>query len=172
MPVVNKVISSIDTDERSKLQFSAGDTVRVTQKVKEGDKVRLQAFEGLVIARRRGKEAGATFTVRKVSGGIGVERIFPLYSPTIEKIEVVSRSRARRAKLYYVREKALKAIQKKLRRTRVVERISKPIDGPVEVIDAKRLLSDEKEQAPEVEKAPKSSVKPKKKGFFKKLLRR
>jgi len=81
-----------------------GDLIRVYQKVKEGDKERLQVFEGIVIARKHGKELGATITVRKVVSGIGVERIFPINSPVIDKIEIVQRGRARRAKLYYLRE--------------------------------------------------------------------
>ena len=96
-----------------------GDTVRVVQKVKEGDKTRLQTFEGLVIARKHGKEAGGTFTVRKVSAGIGVERIYPIHSPNIEKIEIVRRaSRVRRAKLYYIREKAARETRHKMKQVR------------------------------------------------------
>ena len=96
--------------------IKAGNTVKVWQKIKEGDKFRLQAFEGLVIAHKHGLEAGATFTVRKVSEGVGIERIFPLYSPNVEKVDLVKSSRVRRAKLYYVREKAAKEIKKKMRR--------------------------------------------------------
>lgn len=81
-----------------------GDTVKVYQKVKEKDKERTQIFEGLVLARKHGKEIGATITVRKVIDGVGVERIFPLHSPIIEKIEIVKRGKVRRAKLYYLRE--------------------------------------------------------------------
>ena len=93
--------------DRSKIDIRSGDTVRVHQKVKEGDKTRLQVFEGMVIARKHGHEAGGTFTVRKVVSGIGVERIFPLHSPMLDKIEITKRaSRVRRAKLYYIREKA------------------------------------------------------------------
>ena len=99
-----------------------GATIKVWQKIKEGDKTRLQAFEGLIIARKHGNEAGATFTVRKMFGDIGVERIFPIYSPNIDKVEIISRSKVRRAKLYYVREKAAKAIRKKMRRTRITEK--------------------------------------------------
>ena len=80
-----------------------GDTVRVHQKIKENDKERIQVFEGLIIARKHGKEMGSTITVRKVVSGIGVEKILPLHSPTIEKIEIVRREKARRAKLYYLR---------------------------------------------------------------------
>lgn len=84
-------------------EFRSGDTVRVHVKIKEGDKERIQVFEGVVIRKRRGN-LGATFTVRKVSYGIGVERTFPLHSPAIEKIEVVRRGKVRRARLYYLRE--------------------------------------------------------------------
>lgn len=83
--------------------FRPGDTVRVSVRVKEGDKERLQAFEGVCIA-RRGGGISATFTVRKVSNGVGVERIFPLHSPMIADISVVRRGAVRRAKLYYLRE--------------------------------------------------------------------
>ena len=83
-------------------EFRAGDTVRVHVKVAEGDKERIQIFQGVVI-RRRGSGTRATFAVRKVSAGIGVERVFPLHSPVIGKIEVVRRGRVRRAKLYYLR---------------------------------------------------------------------
>lgn len=103
------------------LNIHSGDTVKVWQKIKEGDKTRLQVFEGLVIVRKHGNEPGATFTVRKMVGDIGVERIFPLYSPNIEKIEIVSRSKTRRAKLYYIREKAAKEIRKKMKQARVAK---------------------------------------------------
>ncbi len=85
-----------------KAKFGPGDTVRVHVKIKEGDKVRIQAFQGVVI-QRRGGGIGETFTVRKVSSGIGVERIFPLHSPNVGKIEVVRRGKVRRAKLFYLR---------------------------------------------------------------------
>ena len=98
-----------------------GDTVRVLQKIREGDKERVQPFEGLVIARKHGKGISATITVRKVSGGIGVERIFPIHSPTLQKIEVLKRSRVRRAKLFYIREKAAKEARRKMKAVRVPE---------------------------------------------------
>jgi len=85
-------------------KFSIGDTVRVHVRVKEGDKERIQIFEGVVIA-RRGSGVKETFMVRKISYGIGVERIFPLHSPVVEKVEVVRRGDVRRAKLYYLRHK-------------------------------------------------------------------
>ena len=84
-------------------EFRAGDTVRVHVRVVEGNKSRIQVFQGVVIA-RRGGGTRETFTVRKISGGIGVERVFPLHSPSIESIEVVRRGKVRRAKLYYLRE--------------------------------------------------------------------
>lgn len=101
---------------RAELEFASGDTVRVWSKLKDNDgKFRLQAFEGLVLARKHGTEAGATFTIRKVASGVGVERIFPLYSLNIDKIEVVRHARTRRSKLYYVREKAIKDVRRRMK---------------------------------------------------------
>jgi large subunit ribosomal protein L19 len=108
-------ISSVNIEERKKLVLKAGDTVRVHQKITEGDKSRIQIFEGLIIARKHGNEAGGTMTVRKVIDGVGVERIFPFYSPNIDKIEVVRKSKTRRSKLYNVRDKAAKEIRRKMK---------------------------------------------------------
>ncbi len=92
----------------------SGDTVRIHQKIKEGDKERVQIFEGLVLARKHGKEAGATIKVRKIISGVGVEKIIPLHSPTIQKIEIVKSGKVRRAKLYYLRNlRGKKAMLKK-----------------------------------------------------------
>jgi large subunit ribosomal protein L19 len=115
---MNKVISPVNIEERKDLDLRAGDTVRVWQKIQEKGKTRLQAFEGLVLARKHGKEAGATFTVRRVASGVGVEKIFPLFSPIIDKIEVLKRSKVRRAKLYHIREKAAKEISRQMRNLR------------------------------------------------------
>jgi large subunit ribosomal protein L19 len=98
-------------------RFDAGDTLKVMVRVKEGDKTRLQAFEGVCIA-RRGGGLGETFTVRKVSAGVGVERIFPLHSPLWATIEVVRRGRVRRAKLYYLRNLSGKGARIKEKRDR------------------------------------------------------
>lgn len=94
-------------------RFDTGDTVRVDYKVVEGNRSRIQAFEGVVIARQNGKGARSTFTVRKVSFGEGVERVFPLHSPLIDSITVVRRGRTRRAKLYYLRDLRGKAARLK-----------------------------------------------------------
>ena len=115
MPSLNIAISPIDIEVRKKLDFRAGDTIRVFQKVKEGEKTRLQAFEGMVLSRNHGKEPGATFTVRKIVSGVGVERIFPLYSPDIDKIETKSKSKFKRAKLFYIRDRAAREIRKKMK---------------------------------------------------------
>ncbi|MEK7607930.1 MAG: 50S ribosomal protein L19 [Patescibacteria group bacterium] len=113
----SKIITSpIDMKSRKTLRLRSGDTVRVWQKIKEGDKARLQSFEGLILFRKHGDEAGATFTVRKVIDGVGVERIFPLYSPVIDEIEIIRRSKVRRSKLYFVREKATKEIRRQMRK--------------------------------------------------------
>jgi large subunit ribosomal protein L19 len=89
-------------------QFGAGDTVNVHVRIIEGEKKRVQVFKGVVIARKHGSSR-ETFTVRKISYGVGVERVFPLHSPMIEKIELVRRGRVRRAKLYYLRDRRGKA---------------------------------------------------------------
>ncbi|MDQ3459454.1 MAG: 50S ribosomal protein L19 [Deinococcota bacterium] len=94
-------------------EFDSGDTVRVDYKVVEGNRSRVQAFEGVVIARQNGKGARASFTVRKESFGTGVERVFPLHSPLIDAIQVVRRGRSRRAKLYYLRDLRGKAARLK-----------------------------------------------------------
>jgi len=114
---INKIkFTPVDIEERKKLDFKAGDTISVWSKIlDEKGKYRLQAFEGIVLGRKHGKEVGATFTVRRVASGVGVERIFPLYSPMIDKIEVTKRSHARRSKLYYVRNKAIKDVRSKMR---------------------------------------------------------
>ena len=103
----------------AQVDMKPGDTIRVVQKIKEGDKSRLQTFEGLIIAQKHGKGVEGTFTVRKVSAGVGVERIFPVHSPNIEKVEIVRRAtRVRRAKLYYIRDKAARDTRKKMRQVR------------------------------------------------------
>ena len=112
--------SVVDMDARKNLDLRSGDTVRVWQKIEEKGKYRLQAFEGLVLARKHGTEAGGTFTVRRVASGVGVEKIFPLYSPMIDKIEILKRSRVRRAKLYFIREKVAREARRQLRRTRLM----------------------------------------------------
>jgi large subunit ribosomal protein L19 len=117
-------LTPVDMGARQALDFSSGDVVRVWNKIKEADgKTRLQAFEGMVLARKHGSEMGATFTVRKVASGVGVERVFPLYSVMIDKVEIVRRARTRRSKLYYVRDKALRDVRRKLKKdTRVVKK--------------------------------------------------
>ena len=98
--------------------FRAGDTLRVAVRVREGDKERLQAFEGVCIA-RRGSGVSATFTVRKISNGVGVERIFPVHSPMIGSVTVVRRGQVRRAKLYYLRNVSGKAARIRERKSPV-----------------------------------------------------
>lgn len=108
-------LSTLDKTTRKTLDLRTGDTVKVHQKIQEKGKTRIQIFEGMILARKHGSEAGATLTVRKSANGYGVERIFPLYSPMIDKIELVKRSKVRRAKLYYIRDKAVKEINKRLK---------------------------------------------------------
>jgi large subunit ribosomal protein L19 len=139
---MNTVITPVDAASRKNLDMRTGDTVRVWQKIQEKGKTRLQAFEGIVIARKHGAEAGATFTVRRNTGGYGVEKIFPLYSATIDKVEVVKRSKTRRSKLYYMRDKAIKEIKKRFK-----------------MMAVKFSTEDNKEVAPEVvEETPVETV--------------
>ncbi len=110
-------LTPVDIESRKGLDFASGDVVRVWNKIKEADgKTRLQAFEGMVLARKHGTEIGATFTIRKVASGVGVERVFPLYSVMIDKIELVRHAKTRRSKLYYVRDKALRDVRRKLKK--------------------------------------------------------
>lgn len=125
---MQKVISPVNTEGRAKLGIRSGDTVRVVQNIVELKKgkgtdkkekttknVRKQAFEGLVLAVKHGTEPGAMFTVRTTLSGVGVEKVFPLYSPAIDSIEIIRRSEMRRAKLYFIREKAAKEVKRQLR---------------------------------------------------------
>jgi large subunit ribosomal protein L19 len=109
----------------------------VHQKIREGDKERIQVFEGLVLARKHGKEAGATITVRKVISGIGVERIFPLHSPTLQKIEIMKSGKVRRSKLYYLRR--LKGKKARLKKKEFAEVITeeKPVTEEPKVEEKK-----------------------------------
>ena len=123
--LTDKQISPVAMENRRSLQIGSGDSVRVHQKISEKGKTRIQVFEGVVIATKHGTEAGATFTVRRVgSDGVTVEKIFPLYSPMIDRIEVVRRTKMRRAKLYFLRNKTSKQTREKLRRTKMVSESS------------------------------------------------
>lgn len=139
---MNSVITPVKTEERTKLGIKPGDTVRVHQKVVEKGKTRLQVFEGLVLAVKHGTEAGATFTVRATMSGIGVEKIFPLYSPIIDKIEIVRRSKVRRAKLYFIREKVAREVRRQLRNMRMVK------------LSTDDFKEEEKPEEPAAEEAP------------------
>jgi large subunit ribosomal protein L19 len=159
-------VSPIDMEARRKMDLRAGDTVRVHQKIEEKGKYRIQIFEGLVLARKHGTEAGGTFTVRRVLSGVGVEKVFPLYSPMIDKIEIVKRSRVRRAKLYYIRDKVAREARRQLRRTRMMSAVPAeaaasegevPADFANET-EAEKELIVEQMTAPTDEKAAENEV--------------
>lgn len=100
------IVKNLKTEQLKELpNFEVGNTVKVHNRIKEGGKERIQIFEGVVIARKGGKGANATFMVRKIASGVGVERIYPLHSPNIAKLEVVKDDKVRQAKIYYIREK-------------------------------------------------------------------
>lgn len=117
MPDIMKLVESQEIKRTDIPSFGPGDTVKVHVKVREGEKERIQIFQGVVIS-RRGGGTRQMFTVRKVSGGIGVERMFPLYSPSIDKIQVERHGRVRRAKLYYLRNLRGKAARIEEKRQR------------------------------------------------------
>jgi large subunit ribosomal protein L19 len=114
--LIKLIEKEYDEARQSIPEFHPGDTVNVHVKIREGSKERIQQFQGTVIQRRNSGSNGETFTVRKVSNGIGIERIFPLISPNLEKIEVVRKGKVRRSKLYYLRGKQGKAARIKERR--------------------------------------------------------
>ncbi|MBI5003848.1 50S ribosomal protein L19 [Candidatus Kaiserbacteria bacterium] len=126
-------VSGVDMEARKALGIRAGDTVRVWQKIEEKGKIRLQAFEGLVLAVKHGSEAGGTFTVRRVASGVGVEKIFPLYSPMIDKIQIIKRATVRSSKLYYIREKVSREARRLLRRTRMMGQTTSDLEKGEEV---------------------------------------
>jgi large subunit ribosomal protein L19 len=148
--------TTVNIKERANLGIRSGDTVRVWQKIEElktgkgankkavtTKNIRKQAFEGLVLAVKHGTEPGSMFTVRKVSSGVGVEKIFPLYSPMIDSIEVLRRSRTRRAKLYFIREKATSEVKRAMRRQQTLAPRVAVIDEEVApIVEAEAEVSD------------------------------
>ncbi len=165
---MNSVITPVKTDERTKLGIRPGDTVRVHQKIIERGKTRVQTFEGLVIAVKHGNEAGATFTVRATLSGVGVEKIFPLFAPFIEKIEIVRRSKVRRAKLYFIRDKVAREVRRQLRNMRMVnmstddfaeeEVVEAPEDEAVVDVEETPVVADTVEETPAEEVAVEESA--------------
>lgn len=150
---MQKVITPVNAEGRANLGIRAGDTVRVVQNIVElkkgrgNDKkektiknARKQVFEGLVISMKHGTEAGAMFTVRTTLSNVGVEKTFPLYTPSIDSIEIVKRSKVRRAKLYFIREKAAKAVRRQLRSSRMLHLKS---DEEVVIAPAEELTAEE-----------------------------
>jgi large subunit ribosomal protein L19 len=111
-------MSPVAMAERKNLALKPGATVRVHTKIEEKGKTRIQVYEGLVLAVKGGTGNGAMFTVRKTASGVGMEKIFPLYSPAIDKIEIVRQSEVRRAKLFFIREKVTREVRRKMRHTK------------------------------------------------------
>lgn len=120
-----KLVEADNAQRRNDMpEFRAGDTVNVHVKIREGNKERIQVFQGTVIQRRNPSGNGETFTVRKISNGIGVERIFPLLSPNIDKIEVLRLGKVRRARLFYLRGRQGKAARVKERKPKVTKKVA------------------------------------------------
>lgn len=163
---MNSVITPVHAPERAQLGIRPGDTVRVHQKIIERGKSRVQTFEGLVLAVKHGTEAGATFTVRAMMSGVGVEKIFPLYAPFIEKIEITRRSKVRRAKLYFIREKVAREVRRQLRNMRMVKISTDDfaeVEAPIEEVASEEVVMEEASapeavEAQEVEAASETPV--------------
>jgi large subunit ribosomal protein L19 len=154
-------ISPVNMDDRKNLGLKAGDTVKVHQKIQDKGKTRIQIFEGLVLARKHGNEPGATFTVRKVASGVGVEKIFPLYSPNIDKIEITKRAKVRRSKLYYIREKVNREIKRQMRRmhlTSIMTESEAEVAARAAALEAERVAAEEAAKQAEAEAAAKAAA--------------
>jgi len=155
-----------DVQNRKDFDIRAGDSVKVNLKIQEKGKTRIQTFQGLVLARKHGAENGGTITVRKVSNGIGVERIFPLYSPMIESIEVVRRAKVRQSKLYFLRDVVAKTMRYKLRRitdlgvsTNDLDPVEAMTEGAAEEVTEADMESEEVEvPVEEAEETPQAKV--------------
>lgn len=157
---MQKVVTPVNVQGRSSLGIRAGDTVRVVQNIIEIKKsrgtdkkektlknARTQTFEGLVLSVKHGTEAGATFTVRAALSGIGVEKTFPLYSPVIASIGIVKRSSVRRAKLYFIRNKATKEVRRQLRGARLMNLASDETIASAEMVPETETIAEEKTAA-------------------------
>lgn len=140
------LLEKFDKDQLKNLpDLKPGDTIKVHQKIKEGAKERIQIFEGIIIARKHGKGISATMTVRKVIDGVGVERVFPIHSPSIDKIEIVRHSKVRRSKLYYLR--TAKGKKAKLKRKDFAAAIApEPVEEPA--VEAAPTENKTKEETP------------------------
>lgn len=174
---MEKVLTPVNVKGRAELGVRPGDTVRVIQNIIElkkgrgADKkektiknTRKQAFEGLVLSVKHGTEPGASFTVRTTLSGVGVEKTFPLYSPAIDSIEIVKRSKVRRAKLYFIREKAAKQVRRQLRNARMMgvksdEEIAKPEEeAPIQDAEATEVTGEGAAAPEQAEAAPAAEV--------------
>jgi large subunit ribosomal protein L19 len=131
------LLEKFNKEQEKKLpDLRSGDTIKVHQKIKDGDKERIQIFEGVIIAKKHGKGISATITVRKIVDGVGVERVFPIHSPSVEKFEVIRHGKVRRSKLYYLRTaKGKKArLKKKEFATAIVDEPVEEAETPIEPI--------------------------------------
>jgi len=124
------------TQKKDMINFRAGDVVKVYRKIKEGEKERIQIFEGMIISIKGGQSSSPMITVRKVSNGVGIEIIVPAFSPAIEKIELVKRAKVRQSKLYYVRDKAAKALRFKFTdKSEIIEDVAEEEKAPTKEVE-------------------------------------
>ena len=163
---MDKITKFTKNQLKNKVKFRVGDTVKVHQRIKEGAKERIQMFEGLVLSKKHGDGVNGTFTVRKVASGVGVEKVFPVHSPVIEKIEVVKSGKVRSAKIYYIREATgrrgrLKEVKRSLlpEEESVDEEASEPEQKDEEVkTEIEEVKEVEEPEAEAVEEEPKTDT--------------
>ncbi len=151
-------ISPINVEARRQADIRTGDRVRVHTKIVEKGKTRTQPFEGLVIARKHGTEPGASFTVRRTTGEYGVERVFPLYSPNIQKIEVLRRSKVRQSNIYHIRDKVTRQIRREMRRMMLINETAADDSLPEEPAEAGETEETSKETGSKKEESGSESV--------------
>jgi len=156
MDKINKITKG---QFKTHVDFKVGDTVRVHQRIKEGEKERTQIFEGLVIAKKHGKGISGTFTVRKVTSGVGVEKIFPVHMPAIEKIEIVKSGKVRQSKIYYIREATGRKGKLKEIKRKVKEVAEEESDEAEEIEEAVEETKEEKQDDVKAEEEKKEEVK-------------
>ncbi|NTU70040.1 50S ribosomal protein L19 [bacterium] len=151
---MNKTLTEFNLNQRKAKnypEFKTGDIVKVHRRIKEGEKERVQIFEGIIIAKKGGQSSSPTITVRKVSGGVGVELVLPVYSPAIDTIEVVKKAKVKRAKLYYIRDKSAKSLRLKYKD------IAK-FGAAEEVVEEKEIIEESKEEAPVKDEVKKDEI--------------
>lgn len=159
---MNKTLTEFNLDQRKAKnypEFKTGDIVKVHRRIKEGGKERVQIFEGIIIAKKGGQSSSPTITVRKVSNGVGVELVLPVYSPSIDTIEVVKKAKVKRAKLYYIRDKSAKSLRLKYKDIAKFGAVEEEEEAAPEAVEAVEAVEEVVEKVTEGTSEKKSEEK-------------